>query len=186
MAQLIGVTEALEFLQLAERDIPVNQLEQAILAVENHVQEECRIALTCQEWTEDVTPDRGEYMVPAHQPLIQVVSIFDRHRECDVPAARNWRQDGPFITALHGRWPQGLQRFRVAFVGGYNDGNTGDPPAGSSPAPPRLKTAMLMLLGRWWNARGTESERSAAGSYIDWGALAGGDIAQILDRCRVG
>lgn len=77
----------------------------------------------------------------------------------------DWQNSFPYWA----RWIDGVARYQVTYNGGYN-----------SNWPPAFKTAILLLIGRWYQQRGAELSNGAASASVDFGSLMGGDIQELL------
>ncbi|MCX7805039.1 MAG: phage gp6-like head-tail connector protein [Planctomycetota bacterium] len=151
-------------------------VETMIAGAEDWIARECGICLAETTCEEDLDGG-GLFLRPSCVPVTALESVADNLGQYETVYAAivrgvllQWADaDG---RPLARPWPDGIGRWRVAYTAGY-----ASPPAG-------LRSAILALVYRAYNARGGETGSSAQGANVSWGRLADSDIREMLRPYR--
>jgi uncharacterized phiE125 gp8 family phage protein len=166
----ISLAVAKEFLQISH-SAQNNVLQILIDTAEDFVAKHLGVEFSQTSYSEIL--DGGvPYLRPSHQPLVSVTSVVDMFGELgdiDVtPAGSGLIHYADADGKRIGPWPEGIARFNLTYTAGY------------SALPAALKTAVLMLVSRAYNARSGEGSSGAAGASMQLASLMSSDIAALI------
>lgn len=137
--------------------------------VEEWVERRCAVSLVAVTPT-DYLSGGGYALRPAVHPVNSITRITDVDSGAVLSSALFSLRDSRQVLYSGGetRWPDGRQRYKVEYSGGYMVVPTG------------LQLALLGLVARAYRNRGGVTSESAAGWSIVWDKLLDSDIGKGL------
>jgi hypothetical protein len=162
------------------------QIETMIDAAEAWVAERIGTVFTTATYTEYHDGGRDRIR-PRVQPIVSVTSITDTHvlpADEAVESSDDYTviDDGIYFTEDGGApsdWTEGKERWKVIYVGGYNNGD-GSAPSGSVAAPAGIKLAILALIHRGWYVQGGALQHGSQQTYKNFDGLDDGEVTRWL------
>lgn len=177
MGNFITLAEAKNFIRVSDTRID-GLVTTLIASVESFLESTCGVKFKAESHVEHFDGGLIFFHV-GNQPLVSVTSIYDRIAEETLDADDDYEViDGMIYFGKPAgvvRWPRGERRYKVTYVGGYNNRND-DPPAGSVAAPEGLRWAGLGLIRRAYESGGVVQAEGVQGTSINWPALMQTDI----------
>ncbi len=186
MSNLVTLSEAKDYIRVTTAGVDT-QIQALLDGVEVWIENLLGCRFTVSRFIEHLTPLR-EVLQPWVYPVISISEIVDLWEDNEVIPATDYQLMGSDIFYKESgkppsAWPDGLQRYRVTYLGGYSNGNTESNPApeGSQAAPSGIKLGVLALLARAYTARGGIQSTGGGGSFTSYDDLANGEVMTYLD-----
>jgi hypothetical protein len=185
MSVIVTLAEAKDYLRVTSNMVDV-RIQALLDSAESWIAEKCGTAFTVEE-REDLLEGGALTLRPMTQPVLSITEVIDVYAG-RVIGSGEYRLAGGRIysTGMSLVWEDGPQRYQVRYQAGYNDGNTqGEKPAGSRPAPLGFRAPVLMLVRRFYEARGT-IRAASQGVAAEWSALADSEVMGLLSQLSLG
>jgi len=174
---LVTTAEVKSYLRLDGSGSAIDtQIENMIDAAESWAAEELGTAFATATKTEyyDGGVDRFRLRL---QPIVSVTSITDTHvlpadEEAESDDDYTVIDDGVYYAEDGGApadWTAGRERWKVIYVGGYNNGDD-ENPTGSVAAPAGIKQVVLAVIDEMWNVKGGRQQSGAQQTYMNYDA----------------
>ena len=133
---------------------------------------------TDAELSTEITEDNDggvQYLFTNQKPVRSIVSIAPSADAGNPIDASAYVLDGNCIRLVsNGFWTFGVNRWRIVYTAGYGD------TAASTIYPPQAKHAILEMIYRNYNNRGSKTKESGSGISVDWGNLLDSDLSKLI------